>query len=114
MLGCTTNEVKKGEIGEMFLRRSFDVSALSETKLNEKGAVMFNEVVGRVSVVAGGRARETVALLLSGWLMRFVVEWREVSSRLMWIRVKIERESWVFLSAYGQGSEKSEKEIEEF
>ena len=49
---------------------------------------MFGEVVGRVSGVAGGRAR--VALLLSGWLMRCVVEWKEVSSRLMWVRVKIE------------------------
>ena len=27
------NEVKKGEIGKMFLRRRFDVCALTETKL---------------------------------------------------------------------------------
>ena len=47
-------------------------------------------MVGRVSGVAGGRAREGVALLLSGWLMRCVVEWKEVSSRLMWVRVKID------------------------
>ena len=67
-----------------------------------------------MSGMAGGRAREGVALLLSGWLMRCVVEWKEVSSRLMWVRVKIERESWVFISAYGRGGEKSEEEIEEF
>ena len=53
---------------------------------------MFGEVVGRVSGVAVGRAREGVALLLSGRMMRCVVEWKEVSSRLMWVRVKIERE----------------------
>ena len=87
--GCGTNEAKKGEIGKMFLRRWFDVCALSETKLKGKGEVMFGEVVGRV--------REWVALLLSGRLMRCVVEWKEVSSRLMWVRVKIERESWVFI-----------------
>ena len=46
--------------------------------------------------------------------MRCVVEWKEVSSRLIWVRVKIERESWVFISTYGPGSEKSEEEIEEF
>ena len=46
--------------------------------------------------------------------MRCVVEWKEVSSRLMWVRVKIVRESWVFISAYGPGSEKSEEKIEEF
>ena len=37
-----------------------------------------------------------------------------MSSRLMWVRVQIERESWVFISAYGPGSERSEEEIEEF
>ena len=55
-----------------------------------------------------------MALLLSGRLNRCIIEWKEVSSRLMWVRVKIERESWVFISAYGPGSEKSEEEIEEF
>ena len=30
----------------------------------------------------------------------------------MWVRVKIA--SWVFISTYGPGSEKSEEEIEEF
>ena len=55
-----------------------------------------------------------MALLLSGWLPRCVVEWKEVSSRLMWVRVKIQRESLVFISAYGPGSERSKEEIEEF
>ena len=36
-----------------------------------------------------------------------------MSSRLMWVRVKIVRERWVFISACGLGSEKSEEEIEE-
>ena len=58
--------------------------------LKGKGEVMFGEVVSRVSGVAVGRAREGVALLLSGRLKRCVVEWKQVSSRLMWVRVKIE------------------------
>ena len=91
MRGCSTNKVKKGKIGKMFLRRRFDVCALIETKLKWKGEVMFGEVVGRVSGVAGGRAREGVAFLLSMWLMRCVVEWKEVTSRLMWVRVKIDQ-----------------------
>ena len=56
--GYSTNEVKKGEIGKMFLRRRFDLDALSDTKLKGKAEVMFGEVVGRVSGVEGGRARE--------------------------------------------------------
>ena len=102
MRRCRTNEAKKSETGKKFLRRRFDVCALSETRLKGKGEVMFGEVVGRVSGVAVGRAREGVALLLSERLMRCVVEWKEVSSRLMWVRVKIEREreSWVFICLY--------------
>ena len=72
---------------------------------------MFGKVVARVW--AGGRAREGVALLLSGWLQRCVIEWKKVSSRHVWVRMKTERESWVCISAYGPGSERSE-EIEEF
>ena len=78
------------------------------TKLKGKG-----DVVGRVSGVEGGRAREGVALLLSGRLMRCVVEWKEVSFRLMWVRVKIERERVGCLYRHGPGSEESEEEIEE-
>ena len=77
------NEAKKGDIVKMFLRWRFDVCALSETKLKGKSEVMFGEVVGRVSGVVVGRARKVVALLLSGQLMRCVVEWKEVSSRLL-------------------------------
>ena len=50
--------------------------------------------------MAGERAKEVVSLLLTGWLLRCVVEWKVVSSRLMWVRVKIELESWVFIAAY--------------
>ena len=64
MRESSTNEAKKGDVGKMFLRRRFDVCALSETKLKGKGEVMFSEEVGRVSGVAVGRAREGVALLL--------------------------------------------------
>ena len=43
-----------------FLRRRLDMCALSETKLKGKDEVMFGEVAGRVSGVAGARAREGV------------------------------------------------------
>ena len=98
--GCKTNEEKKGEIGKMFLRRRFDVCALNDTKLKRKGEVMFGKVMGRMSGVAVGRVRKGVALLLSERLMRCVVEWKKVSSRLMWVRVKIERELGVYIGIW--------------
>ena len=70
-----------------FIIKYYHIFFMKGTKLKGKG-----EVVGRVSGVVVGRAREGAAMLLSGRLMRCVVEWKEVSSRLMWVRVKIERE----------------------
>ena len=69
----------------MFGRRGMDVLALCETKMKGKGEVAFGEVTGRVSGVERGRAREGVALLLSEWMENK----KEVSSRLMWVRVRM-------------------------
>ena len=76
---------------DVFGRRGMDVLALCETKMKGKGEVVLGEVTGRVSGVGRGRARG-VALLLSEWMGNKVVEWKEVSSRLMWVRVRMGRE----------------------
>ena len=112
--GCSSIESKRSEIGCMFGRRGMDVLALCETKMKGKGEVAFGEVTGRVSGVERGRAREGVALLLSEWMENKVVEWKEVSSRLMWVRVRMGRECWAFVSAYGPACERSEEERDEF
>ena len=98
----------------MFERRKMDVLALCETKLKGKGEMMFGEVEGRVSGIERGRAREGVAILLSEWMKNRVIEWKEVSSRLMWVRVRLGREMWAFVSVYGPGCEKSEQERANF
>ena len=112
--GCSTVDSKRYEIGCMFGRRGMDVLALCETKMKGKGEVMFGEVTGRVFGVEKGRAREGVALLLSEWMVNKVVEWKGVSSRLMWVRVRMGRECWAFVSAYGLACERSEEERDEF
>ena len=98
----------------MFGRRGMDVMALCETKMKGKGEVAFGEVAGRASGVESGRAREGVALLLSEWMVNKVVEWKEVSLRLMWVTVRMGREFWAFASANGLGCERSEEERDEF
>ena len=112
--GCSTIESKRCEIGSMFVKRKMDVLALCETKMKGKGEAEFGEVTGRISGVERGRAREGVALLLSERMVKKVVSWKEVSSRLMWVRVRIGRECWAFVSAYGPGSEKTKEEREGF
>ena len=107
--GCSTIESKWCEVGCIFGRRGMDVLALCETKMKGK-EVAFGEVTGTVSGVERGRVREGVALLLSEWMVNKVVEWKEVSSRLMWVRVRMGRECWAFVSAYGLGCERSGEE----
>ena len=107
--GCSTIESKRCEIGDMFSKRRIDVLALCETKMKGKGEAVFGEVIGRVSGVEREKERG-VALLLSEWMMNKVVEWKEVSSRLMWVRVRMGRKCWAFVSAYGLGCERSEEE----
>ena len=98
----------------MMEKLGIDVFALSETKVRGTGECKFGDVVGRVSGVANGRAREGVAVLVSKRVKERVVEWKEVSSRLMWVKVKWGQEVWVFVSAYGPGSERSADEREDF
>ena len=112
--GCGTDESKREETGSMFVRRKMDVLALSETKLRGKGECKFGSVIGRFSGVKRGRGREGVAILVSEEIGKRVVEWKEVSSRIMWMKVKLGKEMWVFVSAYGPGSEKSIEEREAF
>ena len=105
---------KRCEIGSLCKRRMLDVFALNETKLKGRGEMMFGDVIGRVSGVSAGRAREGVALLVSERVKERVVEWKEVSSRMMWVKVKWGCEVWVFLSVYGPGAEKSDDERNDF
>ena len=99
---------KNGEISKIFQRWNLDVCALSEPKLKGKGEVRLGEDIGKVSGVGGGTTRQSVALVMSMWLLRCVMEWNEVSSRLIWVRVKIEGDSWVFILAIKPSSETSD------
>ncbi len=65
---------------------------------------------GRRSDVNRGRAKEGMAFLVSPEVQNGMIEWKEVSSRLMWVKVKFRQEVWVFISAYGPGSEREEED----
>ena len=114
MRGCSSIESKREEIGRLFERRMIDVLALSVTKIKGKCDVMFGRVIGRMSGVESGRAREGVGLMLSERMKEYVVEWKEVSSRIMWVKLKVGMEVFVCISAYGPGCERSENERNEF
>ena len=99
----------------MFRRRKLGVLALCETKMKGQGACDFGGVEGRYSGVAvEEHASEGVAILVSEEVKGWVTEWREVSSRIMWIKLKLERETWVIISAYGPGSERNIEQRDAF
>ena len=112
--GCGMDE-KKCMIADMFKERKMDVLVLNETKVKGKRET---EWEGERVVVSGVdercRAREGVAVMIKRKLWGKVSEYKCVSSRLMWMRMKVAGEGVVIVGAYGPGMEKSENERETF
>ena len=108
--GCNVDE-KKCMIVDMFRERKLDVLVLSETKVKGIGE---REWEGERVIVSGVservRAREGVAVLIKGRLWGSVTEYRCVSSRLMWVRMKVAGENVVVVGVYGPGMERNENE----
>ena len=73
MRGCSTCEIKRSEIGSGMLVRKLVVLVFSETYVKGEGECNFESVVGRVSGVVNGGAREGVDLLLSKRVLEGVV-----------------------------------------
>ena len=61
-----------------------------------------------------GNAREEVCIIVGKNWKKYVTEWKEVSSRLMYVRMKIGESKYVIVGAYGPGSEKKKEERESF
>ena len=111
--GCN-DPAKRECVGRMFEERGLDVLVLSETKLRGTGEWTFGNVVGRVSGVSSGRAKEGVCIIVGDEWKRCVREWKEVSSRLMYVRVNVGESKYVIVGAYGPGSERKKEEREDF
>ena len=82
--GCN-DPAKRECVGRLFEERGLDVLVLSETKLRGRGERAFGSAMGRVSGVSSGRAKEGVCIIVREEWKRCVSEWKEVSSRLMYV-----------------------------
>lgn len=112
--GCN-DPVKRDCVGNMFEERGLDVLVLCETKLRGRGERMFGKVMGRVSGVSErSNAKEGVGVIVGEKWKKCVREWKEVSSRLMFVRMKIGVSNYVIVGAYGPGSERTRGERESF
>ena len=111
------NDPAKREcVGRLFEERGLDVLVMSETKLRGKGERSFGKVVGRVSGVSESErwAREGVGIIVGEEWKGCVKEWKEISSRLMYVRMIVGESKYVIVGAYGPGSERKKDERESF
>ena len=91
-----------------------DVLVLSGTKLKGTGQSAFGNVVGRAFGVSDDNAREGVCIIVGENWKKYVIEWKEVSSRLMYMRMKIGTSKYVIVGAYGPGAEKKKEDRDSF
>ena len=61
-----------------------------------------------------GKAKEGVRIIVGEALKGCVREWKEVSSRLMYVRMKVGMDKYVTVGAYGPGSERKKEERRNF
>ena len=111
--GCN-DPAKRESVGRMFVERGLGVLVLTETKLKGRGECRFGGCVGRISGVSSGWAREGVGIIVSEEWMKHVTEWKEVSSRIMYVRMNVGESKYVIVGAYGPGSERKKDERESF
>ena len=111
--GCN-DPAKRECVGRMFEERGLGVLVMTETKLRGRGECKFGRYVGRISGVSSGWAREGVGIIVSDEWMKHVTEWKEVSSRIMYVRMDVGESKYVIVGAYGPGSERKKDERESF
>ena len=107
MHGCGVNE--KCIVVDVFKERKLDIMALIETKVKGSGLrewegqrVISSGVSGRC------RAREGVAVMISGRMWGKVVEYKCLDSRIMWVKLKLDGEIVVLVSVYVWNREKGD------
>ena len=107
--------VRRCEIGKLFESCNLDVLAINETKMKGCEEVMFGCVKGVVSGVKPRlNAQQGVGFLVSERVWSCVQEWKGVSSRIMWLRLKFGCEKWLIISVYGPDMGRREAEREAF
>jgi len=118
-IGCLNvrginDDLKKLEIGEICNDKKLDLLGLTETKLKGKGEIEFGDFKGVFSGVSERvRAREGVAIVLSQRWWECMRECVRISSRIIWVKLRFNREEWVFVCAYApvNGAREEERNV---
>src|SRR6201990_2155529 len=94
-------EEKTEEVGIVMKEKGFDVLALTETKLKGKGEMSFGMYKGiYAGVNERVRAREGVTIVMKDVWWSYVKWSGSIGARIVWVRLRIRREYWIFICAY--------------
>ena len=108
-------EGKRVEVGKMCQDRKIDLVGLTETKLKGKGEINFGKFKGMYAGVSERvRARKGVAIVMREELWKCVRQSGSIGSRVIWVKLKLRNESWVFVCAYAPVSGGKEEEKDRF
>ena len=83
---------------------------MRETKLKGNGMIEWDGVKGVKAGVGGrGRVREGVAVLMKEIMWQDMFEYKEVNSRIIWVKVRMSGSLWVFVVGYAPSGSCSEE-----
>src|ERR1700755_1264346 len=106
-------EEKREEVGVVMDQRRLDILALTETKLKGEGDLAFGKYKGMYAGVNERvRAREGVAIVMRDEWWRCVKGRGRIRARIVWVRLRLRREYWVFICAYAPVVGANERERE--
>ena len=107
-------ESKRMEVRKVCEDERLDVCGLSETKVKGESIWEWGQGWGVGSGVKEGRGREGVAIVVSERAKRCVKGYGCVSSRVVWVRLKVGRERWAVVCVYAPTNDCKADEREKF
>ncbi|ESN93221.1 hypothetical protein HELRODRAFT_152636, partial [Helobdella robusta] len=104
------------EIAEMFERRRIDICCLQETLWKSNGVFHTNSDKEKYKLFWNGQktAKNGVEIFVKIPLAQEVLDIKKINSRLMWIKICLEKQTMTIFSAYAPQTGESEEMKNDF
>ncbi|ESN91325.1 hypothetical protein HELRODRAFT_152473, partial [Helobdella robusta] len=104
------------EIAEMLERRRIDICCLQETRWKSNGVCHINSDNEKYKLFWNGQktAKNDVGIFVKEPLAQEVPDIKRINSRLMWIKLRLEKQTIIIFSAYAPQTDESEEMKNDF
>ncbi|ESN96780.1 hypothetical protein HELRODRAFT_68256 [Helobdella robusta] len=104
------------EVAEMLVRRRIDICCLQETRWKSNGVCHVNSDKENYKLFWNGQktAKNGVRIFVREPLSQKVLDIKKINSRLMWIKLRIEKQTMIIFSAYAPQTGESEEMKNDF